>query len=345
MDLEHKLGQLFLLGFQGDTLETNSTIFHDISKRNLGGVILFDRLLAKNQANNNIINSQQVKNLTVALQECASNELLIAVDQEGGKVCRLTCNRGFPDTPTAEELGNNKNLGKTEKASRQTAELLSSLGITLNLAPVVDVNCFKENPIIAKYGRSFSHNPAQVTKYARSWIQAHREQGILTCIKHFPGHGSARHDSHLGFVNITETWQQSELTPFSDLIASGDVDAIMTGHLFNGQLDPEYPATLSQKTLSSLLKKDLKFEGALISDDMQMKAITDRYGLEQAVCLAVIAGVDLVIIGNNLEYDENILEKLISSLLHAVEDRTLSEERIDDAYCRVQSLKKGTRGK
>lgn len=344
MALAQKIGQLFLLGFQGHTLETNSSIFEDITKRNLGGVLLFDRLLAKDQADNNIITKDQVKRLTTSLQGAAGGQLLIAIDQEGGKVSRLSSKRGFPDTPTAATLGGSGKIERTRQQSTATAALLRELGITFNLAPVVDINSYRSNPIIARYERSFSHDPYQVLKHAQAWIRGHRQHGILTCLKHFPGHGSARQDTHLGFADISDTWNNDELIPFASLITSGDAEAIMTGHLFNTQLDQAQPTTLSQTTLTTLLRGELAFKGVIISDDMQMRAITDKYGLEHAICLAIAAGVDLVIIGNNLNYDPNILEKVIKAIQQAIADGILTEQRLTQAYERVQALKRIYRG-
>ncbi len=340
MDLTQKIGQLFLLGFQGEALFTDHHIIEDIERRNLGGVILFERLLAKKRAHNNIISAPQVQKLTSDLQKAAGGKLLIAVDQEGGRVSRLSPRRGFPTSPTAAELGNSEKTLFTSVQSKKTATLLKSLGINFNLAPVVDINTYPKNPIIGELERSFSSKPTTVIHHAKAWINSHRDNRVITCLKHFPGHGSSHHDSHLGFVDISKTWQRGELLPFKELIQTGYADTIMTGHLFNADIDPDYPATLSQKTIGGLLRRELGFTGVVVSDDMQMRAITDKYGLNAAICRAFAAGVDLVVIGNNLSYDEHILEKSIQAVLKSVQDNILTEGMLTRAYERVQLLKK-----
>jgi len=339
LSLKQKIGQLFILGFAGDTLHPDHPIALDICERNLGGVILFDRLLAAKKDTNNIVNVEQLRLLTESLQQLAAGSLLIAVDQEGGQVNRFKKERGFPVTPAAAELGTTADLQATIASARQTARMLQSVGVNLNLAPVVDLNVYKENPIIGTYGRSFSSDSALVTAHAGAWITEHRQQGILSCLKHFPGHGSSRTDSHLGFVDITETWKENELLPYQHLIESGQAEAIMLGHLFNKNFDDRYPATLSQATIQKLVRQWLQFEGVVISDDMQMKAITAHYGLEDACCKALAAGVDLLIIGNNLVHDPQILSKVMNMILKKLDEGTISEERIEQAWGRIQKFK------
>ncbi len=217
--------------------------------------------------------------------------------------------------------------------------MLRNVGVNLNLAPVVDLNVYEENPIIGKYGRSFSADGDTVTAHAEAWIREHREQGILSCLKHFPGHGSSRTDSHLGFVDITESWQDTELLPYQQLVRAGLADAIMVGHLFNKNFDEQYPATLSRATIQKLIRQELQFEGVVISDDMQMKAITDHYGLEDACCKALAAGVDLLIIGNNLDYDPMILSKVRDVILRGLDKGIITEARLENAWRRIQKFK------
>jgi beta-N-acetylhexosaminidase len=339
MNIEYKIGQLFLLGFQGDTIDASHPVVFDIRHRNLGGVILFDRRLTGSGGANNIVSASQVKALTASLQEFSTTPLLIALDQEGGKVRRLKPEMGFPATAGAAELGQKNDKVMTTIHALTTADTLHCLGINLNLAPVLDLNIFAQNPVIGGLGRSFSSSAAIVSAHAGAWVKAHSSRQVLSCLKHFPGHGSSRTDSHLGFTDISETWQPEELLPYKNLIAQGLADAVMTGHLFHGGLDPHSPATLSRSIIGSLLRRDLGFQGVVISDDLQMKAITSRYGLEEAVCLALAAGVDLLIVGNNLEVDPNILARLIPAILQAIQTGRLSEKRIHEAWTRVQQLK------
>lgn len=340
LSLEQKIGQLFLIGFTGDTLTPNHPIAEDINKRNLGGVILFDRFLAASKNSNNILNARQLSLLTASLQELAAEPLLVAVDQEGGKVNRFKKERGFPVTPEASALGSCSNLQSTVESAQQTARMLHDVGVNFNLAPVVDLNIFEQNPIIGHYGRSFSADPSTVTAHAGAWIKEHRQQGILSCLKHFPGHGSSLTDSHLGFVDITDTWDDIELLPYRHLISAGQADAIMLGHLYNRKFDEEYPATLSRVTIQTLIRQHMLFEGVIVSDDMQMKAITGHYGLEEACCKALAAGVDLLIIGNNLYHDPFILTKTRDAILRGLDVGIITETRITEAWNRIEKFKR-----
>lgn len=339
LSLEQKIGQLFILGFSGDTVTAEDPIGEDICKRNLGGVILFDHCLASSKKTNNIIDTRQLRLLTASLRELSDEPFLVAVDQEGGRVSRFTQERGFPVTPAAVQLGNSPYLHATIASAQQTARMLGDIGVNLNLAPVVDLNVYQENPIIGKYGRSFSADPAVVTAHAAAWIREHRQLGILSCLKHFPGHGSSRTDSHLGFVDITKTWQEDELVPYQQLIRTDQIEAIMLGHLFHRNFDAQYPATLSRATIQTLVRQRLQFDGVVITDDMQMKAITGHYGLEDACCKALAAGVDLVIIGNNLDRDPFILSKVIDALLRKLDEGTITEARLEEAWSRIQKFK------
>ncbi len=340
MDIEQKIGQLFLLGFQGERISPTHPVVADIRQRNLGGVILFDRSLTRKEELNNIRSAGQVKALTSSLQKFAHTPLLIAIDQEGGKVRRLKSESGFPATTSAAELGQKDDITLTAIHALTTADTLQALGINFNLAPVVDVDSFSDNPVIGRLGRSFSPLADIVSIHASVWIRAHRSRCVLSCLKHFPGHGSSHADSHLGFTDISSTWTTNELAPYKTIIAAGLADAIMTGHLFHKGLDPCHPATLSPSIISHLLRQELGFSGVIISDDMQMRAITDQHGIEEAACLALAAGVDLLVIGNNLVYDPLVLTRIIPAIIQAIRTGKLTEERIHESWMRVQIFKK-----
>jgi beta-N-acetylhexosaminidase len=336
--LHQKIGQLFLIGFAGETLWPDHPLVADIADENLGGVILFDRFLAKKSDTHNIIDAKQLQRLTADLQSLAGGQLLIAVDQEGGRVNRFSPARGFPVTPPASELGRTGNLELTAASARQTARMLEGVGVNFNLAPVVDVNIDQDNPIIGRCGRSFSDRGETVAAHAAVWIREHRAAGLHCCLKHFPGHGSSRADSHRGFVDITSTWQKGELEPYRLLIKEGLAEAVMVGHLINKKFDANNPATLSPTTIQSLLRHDLGFKGLVVSDDMQMKAITDHYRLEEACCCALAAGIDLLIIGNNLVDDPGVLGRMKAAIVQAVDKGILAEQRIDEAWTAVQTF-------
>ena len=284
----------------------------------------------------NVESPEQLAKLTADLQALAQDSeppavqppLLIAADQEGGLVARLNEKHGFPPTMSAQELGEHNDLAFTYAQAEAMAKTLAAAGINHNLAPVVDINSNPANPVIGALGRSFSADPAVVIAQARAFIEAHHAHDVTTTLKHFPGHGSSQADSHLGLVDVSATWQRDELEPYRALIGEGIVDTVMTAHVFNTQLDPTYPATLSQATITGILRDELGFDGVVITDDMNMQAITSQYGFEQAAVLAVQAGADLLAYGNNLVYDPDVAQRAIAALKAAVRQGQLTEERI-----------------
>ena len=330
-------GACLMLGFRGDRIDSSNAIAKAIRAGRVGGVILFDKHLATKSQENNIIDAERTRRLVADLKDLAQDDLLVAVDQEGGAVSRFKAERGFPVSDRASVLASHTDTNATRAAGRQTAKMLSDLGINFNLAPVVDLNTNPENPIIGQYGRSFGDDPSTVARHAAVWIEEHRRLGVASCLKHFPGHGSSRHDSHLGFTDISETWHKNELLPFQILIAAGLADAVMTGHLCHRWLDPEFPATLSPSIIG-LLRRELAFDGPLVSDDMQMAAITSHFGLAEAVWRALAAGVDLVLVGNNLIELADALDQFEQAIDGALHRGDLSENRIEEARRRIRLL-------
>lgn len=339
VSLDNKIAQMLMVGFRGTSLEDAPFILRDIRRRNLGGVILFDYDILQKRAGRNIASPDQLKTLVTSLKAAADTPLLVAVDQEGGRVARLAERSGFPPTVSHGELGEIDDLETTGRRSARLAATLAEMGIGLNLAPVVDLCVNPDNPVIAAYERCFSDDPEKVTAHARRFIRAHHEQGVLCTIKHFPGHGSSSADSHLGFTDVTGTWSRVELEPYRRLIRSGDADAVMTAHVFNARLDRRYPATLSRAAVTGILREELGFSGVVLSDDMQMRAITDHFGLETALEKAIAAGVDILVFGNNLAYDEKIVPRAVRIVGELVRSGRLSEERIDTSYRRILELK------
>ena len=312
MTLSEKIGQLLMVGFRGLEVDDRSPIVRDIRAGRVGGVVLFDRDLALDAPERNIRTPGQVKKLVAALQKAARIPLLVAVDQEGGQVARLKQKHGFPATVEAQSLGERDDPQETRRQAAAIAAVLARAGINLNFAPVVDLNVNPDNPIIGKFRRSFSADPETVSRHARAVIEAQHEHGVAGCLKHFPGHGSSSQDSHLGFTDVSSTWDPLELAPYRDLIARGLADTVMTAHIFNRGLDPDYPATLSRRTISGLLRGELGFAGVVISDDMDMKAISAEYSRETALELALNAGIDILLIANNREFDAEIAERSVA---------------------------------
>lgn len=236
-------------------------------------------------------------------------------------------------------------IEKTTQEAQKTATMLAESGINLNFAPVVDVNRNADNPVIGALKRSFSDDPEIVSEHAAEWIAEHRRQRVLSCIKHFPGHGSSTSDSHVGFVDVSDVWHESELLPYRKLCGRGLVDAVMTGHLYNQRIDPDFPATMSAKTINGLLRAEIGHDGVVFSDDLQMRAISDRYPLDETVCRSLAAGVDILVFGNNLEYDPDICPKAIDAVMNGIKRKMISEAQVEQALQRVQTMKKSVIGK
>lgn len=338
--LEQKAGQLLMVGFRGYQLSDTSHVIRDIEQYNLGGVILFDYDVPSGKPERNIDSTAQVRSLNKSLQNRSDTPLFIAVDQEGGRVSRLKTSRGFPATVSAEYLGDINDTDSTRAYSSEQAELLNDLGFNVNFAPVADLNINPQNPVIGSIERSYGADPETVTKHVSIVIEEHQKQNLLPVVKHFPGHGSAWNDSHVGMADVTDTWQESELIPYQNLAKSDHTFAVMTAHVLNKNLDEELPATLSQKIQEGLLRDSIGFDGLLFSDDMQMEAIRSFYGLEFAIEHALNAGVDMLIFANNSVYQSNIVPDAVQIIMDLVEDGSISEERIDEAYDRVMETKR-----
>lgn len=337
------LGQFFIVGFDGCSVDRSHPIVHCLEEGNAGGIILFDRNV--DGSLQNISSPQQLKELTAMLQEYAQTPLFITVDQEGGRVCRLKEQDGFGPTVSAKWLGIRNDEALTRSCASGVAEVLAEHGINLNLAPVVDLDLNSANPIIGRYERSFSIEYQEVIKYACICIEAHHHSGIACCLKHFPGHGSSGSDSHLGFVDITESWQEIELEPYRVLFAGGFSDAVMSAHVVNRKMDSTgKPATLSGKIMHTLLREKLGFTGVTISDDMQMRAIADYWGFEEAVQQAFLAGVDIVVVGNNLVRENNVVQRGVRVLMSLLEQGKITEEVLKQRLLRIAVLKQKIAG-
>lgn len=351
ISLRNKIGQMLLIGFDGKYIDSQSDITKIIEKNNIGGVILFDYNQKTKTFDKNIESPEQVKRLTHDLQEATERAnlkhhrpnlpLLISVDYEGGIVTRLSEQYGFPVTVSAAELGK-RTLEDTESNAKVMVKTLKDNGFNLDFAPVLDVNVNPDNPVIAKKERSFSSDPAVVGRHAEIYSRHFLKHKIQCAYKHFPGHGSSTTDSHLGFVDVTDTWHPNELEPYKYLLNQGNsCGVIMTAHIVNRQLDDSgLPATLSHKVLTDILRDQLHFKGVIITDDMQMKAISAHYGLEQALVLAINAGADMFIFGNALSPENQDPEQLINIIESKVQSGEISEARINEAYERIVTLKK-----
>ncbi|MFR9649192.1 MAG: glycoside hydrolase family 3 N-terminal domain-containing protein [Rikenellaceae bacterium] len=337
-ELKFKIAQMLVVGFKGS--EADERLLDLVSQQGVGGVILFSQDVSEGLAERNVINMEQLTGLTRTLQEASDNRLLISIDQEGGAVQRLRADRGFVETPSPQYLGEVDDLDSTRHYSAISAEQLVELGINVNFVPCVDLNLNPENPVIGARGRAISDDRDVVVRHAEVVIEEFDKRGIITSLKHFPGHGSSVSDSHLGFTDITDSFSSSELEPYRQLIEEDRARIVMVGHLFNRNIDSLYPASLSRVTIDSILRCELRYDGVVATDDMNMRAITDHYTYKKALQLAINAGVDMVIIGNNgAKYESDLPERSMKYIYEMVKDGTIPQSRIDEAYKRITALK------
>lgn len=348
-ELRRMAGQMLLVGFRGaeplDAEGRRLAILRQIPELGLGGVILFDRDAQTGQAGRNVTSPEQLRRLTAALSDAARSAglppLFLAVDQEGGRVQRLKSANGFPDTPAAAELCPEGDALPARAAGEAIGRTLRASGLNLDFAPVCDVNVNPENPVIGGIGRSFSADPERVSACAAGFARGLKAQGVLTALKHFPGHGSSRTDSHQGFTDVSATWSEAELAPFAALVRENLADMVMTAHVFNARLDPALPATLSERTITGLLRKRLGFGGVVVTDDLQMRAVAAHHGFKAALRLAVLAGADVLLIGNNLDYDEDVAARALDALMELAAEGDIPAARIRESYARIMRLKAG----
>jgi len=324
--IEKLIGNMFIVGFEGQKIDSNSQIIKDIQKYNLAGVILFSK---------NIESPKQLKNLTNKLHS-SKDKLLIAIDQEGGKVQRLSPKNGFRAYSSATTVAQNGKVGQYNTMAKE----LHSMGINFNLAPVVDLALNPKNRVIVGLKRSFGSDPKNATNYASSFIKSMNRYSVLTSIKHFPGHGSSLGDTHKGFVDVTNDWKYKELEPYQELIESGMVDSVMVAHVYNKKIDAQYPASLSNKTINGLLRSQLGYNGVVISDDLQMRAISQHYTLQNTIKLAINSGMDILLFCNQLNPKQRVsTQTLIDTTYALLQNKEISLEQIKQANQRINQLK------
>lgn len=332
--LEKKIAQMIVLGFRGTEVSDSSDISYAIQDKGIGGVILFEYNIAP------VDSESSLRRLCDQLQGFATTKLIISIDQEGGRVNRLKTKYGFAESVTAQYLG----LINREDSSRYyyhlMANQLKTIGINVNFAPCIDLNINCKCPVIGVHGRSYGKSERTVNRHARFFIEEHKQSGIKTSLKHFPGHGSSLADSHLGFTDVTQTWKRRELKPYRYFMRKSLCDMVMVSHTFNSKLDPNYPATLSHLTIDSLLRKKMGYNGIVITDDMNMKAITSNYTFEQTMTLTINAGVDLIIISNNINGTKNRpTDEIIETIARLVQQGSISVQKINQAYDRIIKFK------
>ncbi len=334
--LKIKISQMLIFGVQdAQKVLQEDSLLEAYSNTHLGGIILFEKNISKKRS------KIHLKALIDEIQNVSKIPSFIAIDEEGGKVNRLKPIYGFHHTKSAKYLGDINNLDSTFYYSKLTSDLLNELGINVNFAPVVDLSLNTSN-FIYKAERSFGKDSDRVFFHARNVVDAHRENNIITVLKHFPGHGSSTTDTHKEFTDVSNSWIVEELFPYHKLMIEDKVDGIMTSHVVNSKIDDSLlPATLSEKSINKLLREFLDYEGVVFSDDMQMGAITKNYGLKEAITYAINAGVDVLIFSNNQLYKDLVTpNEVISIIEEGILNGDISLLRVNESFRRIQNLKK-----
>ncbi|MGQ9738360.1 MAG: beta-N-acetylhexosaminidase [Armatimonadota bacterium] len=331
LDLNARSGQVLCFGWQATAIEDAQTLNAHarelVEEMQVGGVVLLARNLDS-------ANSDGIRATLAHLQSLSRIPLFIAIDQEGGTVNRLRA--PFHEFPGNMALGATGNPELAFQQAQAQARELLALGINWNFAPVMDVNNNPDNPIIGV--RSYGADPELVAQMGTAAIRGYQQTGILACAKHFPGHGDTAVDSHLALPTIwgdRERLEQIELVPFRSAIAAG-VGAIMTTHIVFPALDAHRPATISPAILKGLLRQELGYDGLVITDCLEMKAIADTVGTARGAVEALKAGADMVLIAHTLEVQREAVE----AIRQAVESGNLSERRLTEAASRVLSAKR-----
>jgi beta-N-acetylhexosaminidase len=279
-------GRLVMVDIPGKALDAETAAF--LREQKIRSVCLFRK---------NLGTEDEVRALMHELIDVLGPEALIGIDQEGGAVVRATF---LPQPPSAMALGAGGDAARAEAVGAAVARGLKSLGINWNFAPVLDVNNNPANPVIAE--RSFSNDPAEVSRLAAAWMVGSLGEGVACCVKHFPGHGDTHVDSHHALPTVDKSraaLDALELVPFKALAAAAP--AMMTAHIVYPQIDPDRPATLSPRLLKDILRDDWGYDGVVITDALMMKAVAERFGYARSAVMAIEAGADMVLAQGSLE--------------------------------------------
>jgi beta-N-acetylhexosaminidase len=322
----HPLSHLVLIGIPDRRL--TAVVRRRLERLQPGGVVLFKR---------NVGNPDELTALTRELRAILGPDTLIAIDQEGGRVARL--GTPFTEWPPMRRLGEIRNTGLARAAGRAIGRELAAVGINCDFAPVLDVDSNPENPVIGD--RSFGREPALVARLGCAFARGLAEAGVLSCGKHFPGHGDTALDSHLALPRVERSRRELmrlEIAPFRRAVRSG-FPMLMTAHVLYPALDPELPATLSRAVMTDLLRRRLGFRGVLVSDDLAMRALAGHGSVGELAVSALGAGCDLLLACQSLEEGEDA----VSSLKAAARRGRLGPGRANQALARVRRLRRSAR--
>lgn len=328
--LRQKAARMLLLGFIGDNADTDGArhVASHLSERRIGGVLFL---------RHNVRSREGVEGMT-AWFNGLSPDAWMAVDQEGGAVQRLSSDLGYSAIPRAHVVSEERSVDEAAELYRAAAHEFRAAGFNMNLAPVADVQD-DENGVIGRWGRGYGDDGERIAAYAGAFIEAFEQVGANCAIKHFPGHGTSTGDSHHGFVDISSTWTEAELEPFRRLINAGQAHLIMGGHLTHSGLDPAGdPVTFSRPILTDLLRGQMGYTGALITDDLDMGAIRENYNQREAVIRSIQAGNDIIMMSNSAAPDPELPQRFADWVEEAVAAGELTERRIDQSMARLDVL-------
>lgn len=325
--LRLEIGQHFMVGFEGTELTPELERY--LAEYKIGNIILFQR---------NVRNNEQLRRLCSDLQKCVGKHTghgaLIAIDQEGGTVIRLDSDGVNVSGAMAIAAAGGPELAG--KAGRMTGRQLRSVGVNFDFAPVMDVNCNPDNPVIGV--RSYGDTPEQVSAYGTEMIRGLQENRVLACAKHFPGHGDTDMDSHLSLPRVTkpvEQLERMELPPFVRAVEAG-VAGIMTAHIIFPELEPEeVPATMSRRIITGLLRDRLGYDGLVVTDCMEMAAIATYYGTARGAVAALQAGADIVLVSHTAE----TAKEAVRAVEEAVRRGSISEDELRKSTERLLRIK------
>ncbi|MBO9596267.1 MAG: beta-N-acetylhexosaminidase [Cohnella sp.] len=325
MTLEEKIGQMIMIGVEGTTMD--QTAERLIRESHAGGVIFYQSNFKQLGAAVKLVNDLKTANAKGAAP------LLLAVDQEGGKINRMPAD--FEAIPDSQTVGKSNDASMAKALGGLLADELRAMGLNLNFAPVLDINSNPKNPVIGV--RSFGNNPDLVAKMGVAEMQGLQEAGVIAAVKHFPGHGDTSVDSHRELPVVgksLEELQKFEWVPFRSAIEGG-AEVVMAAHILFPRIDNETPASLSKVIIGDQLRGTLGFNGVVITDEMTMGAIANNYGIVNGSLKAILAGSDIVMVA----HDYAKMQSVFSKLLKSAKDGTLPKARIDESVRRILSLK------
>lgn len=334
--IEQMAGQMIITGFQGDDIGDKSVkaITAKLAAGTLGGVMYLKP---------NVKSLAAVEAMNKAFRAAAPDlPPFITLDQEGGAVERLTEAVGFTELPNATTVAKTNSPAEAEKLYERMARKVAALGFSVNFGPVADLAVNPNNQVITKFGRAYGKSAETVAAYDEAFIAAHHAAGLITSLKHFPGHGSSTADSHEGFVDISRTWSKAELEPYRIMFADGYADMVMVGHLYHSDYAGEgskLPASLSPEWIDGVLRKELGFTGVVISDDLEMGAIRKLYDLHDTVVRAVDAGTDVLLFSNTVKPSADLGDRILAILVAEAESDPAFRARIEASYARIVALK------